>query len=277
MKKLTDRTAVITGAGSGIGRATSLLLAEKGCRLALSDINKDGLEETAQLVRERGRPVTTHVVDVANRERMKEFADEVVAEHGAAHILVNNAGVAVNATFLEHSLDDFEWLMGINFWGVVYGCKFFLPHLLTAGEGHIVNISSLFGLLGVPQQSSYCASKFAVRGFTETLRVELRNSNVGVTSVHPGGVATNIAAGARVTGDERAMAAHQRAVKAFSKMLPPTVAAAAIVNGILRDRARVLIARETYLADSVKRLLPEASVDLLAWGYQRYRARMLGH
>ena len=277
MKNFTDRTAVITGAGSGIGRATSLLLAEKGCRLALSDINEQGLEETARLVRERGRPVSTHLVDVANKQRMQEFASEVVEKHGAAHILINNAGVAVNATFLEQSLEDFEWLMGINFWGVVYGCKFFLPHILQAGEGHIVNISSLFGLLGVPQQSSYCASKFAVRGFTETLRVELRHSNVGVTSVHPGGVATNIAAASRVSGGEKALEAHKRAVRAFQKMLPPEVAAAAIVGGIRRNKARVLIARETYVADTVKRLLPGTSVDLMAWGYQRYVSKMLGH
>lgn len=275
MKKLTDRTAVVTGAGSGIGRATSVLLAEKGCRLALSDINPEGLAETERLVRERGRPVSTHVLDVADKTRMQEFASEVVEAHGGVHILVNNAGVAVNASFLDQSLEDFEWLMGINFWGVVYGCKFFLPHILRADEGHIVNISSLFGLIGVPQQSSYCSSKFAVRGLTETLRVELSNSKVGITSVHPGGVATNIAAASRVSGGDKAVAAHERAVKAFQKMLPPSVAAQAIVNGILRNKARVLIARETYIADTIKRLLPNISTDLMAWGYEKYRSKSL--
>jgi len=277
MKKLTDRTAVITGAGSGIGRATSLLLAEKGCRLALSDINREGLAETERMVRELGRPVSSHIVDVADKQRMGEFAREVVEAHGSVHVLVNNAGVSVVKSFVDHSLEDFEWLMGINFWGVVHGCHFFLPHILQSAEGHIVNISSLFGLIGVPQQTSYCASKFAVRGFTESLRVELARTNVGVTSVHPGGVATNIAAASRIGDGDALQAAHQRTVNAFKKMLPPSAAARSIVAGIERNKSRVLITRETYVADTVKRLLPEKSIDLIAWGYDRYLSKGLGH
>ncbi len=275
MKKLQDRTAVITGAGSGIGRATSLALAQKGCRLAIADIDAAGLAESERLIKELGRPVTTHVVDVSHRARVEQFASEVAMAHGGANILVNNAGVAVAASFSEHSLEDFEWLMGVNFWGVIYGCKFFLPQLLAGTEGHIVNISSVFGLIGVPQQSSYCASKFAVRGFTESLRVELGSTQVGVTSVHPGGVATQIVANMRVNGTPEAQKAKQRVVRSFKKMLPPSVVASAVVRGIERNRARVLIARETYVADFAKRLLPEASVDLMAWGYERYRARHL--
>jgi NAD(P)-dependent dehydrogenase (short-subunit alcohol dehydrogenase family) len=274
MKKLTDRTAVVTGAGGGIGRATSLLLAQRGCRLAIADINDEGLAETARLVRELGRPVSTHHVDVSDKARMEEFPAEVVEAHGGVNLLVNNAGVTVNASFVEHSLEDFEWLMGINFWGVVYGCKFFLPHLLSAEEGHIVNLSSLFGLLGVPQQSSYCASKFAVRGFTESLRVELSPTKVGVTSVHPGGIATNIAASSRVADNAQTRAAHARVVRGFKKMVSPDVAAARIVSGIERNKPRILITRETHVADIAKRFLPtDLMSQVMVWGYDRYRAK----
>jgi NAD(P)-dependent dehydrogenase (short-subunit alcohol dehydrogenase family) len=274
MRNLTDRTAVVTGAGSGIGRATSLLLAQRGCKLALADIQAEGLAETASMVRALGRPVSTHAVDVSDQERMARFPAEVVAAHGGVHLLVNNAGVTVNAAFKDHSLEDFEWLMGINFWGVVYGCKFFLPHLLEASEGHIVNISSMFGLLGIPNQSSYCASKFAVRGFTEALRIELAKTKVGVTSVHPGGIATNIAAASRVADDEATRHAHKAVVRSFKKMVSPDIAAGHIVRGIERNKPRVLITRETHIADLAKRLLPtDLMTQVMVWGHDRYLAK----
>lgn len=274
MKKLTDRTAVVTGAGGGIGRAVSVLLARRGCRLAIADINDEGLAETARLVRELGRPVSTHHVDVSDKARMERFPAEVIEAHGGVNLLINNAGVAVNSSFREHSLEDFEWLMGINFWGVVYGCKFFLPELLKADEAHIVNLSSLFGLLGVPQQSSYCASKFAVRGFTESLRIELSGTGVGITSVHPGGIATNIAAASRVADDPATKAAHARVVRGFKKMVSPDIAAERIVSGIDRNKPRVLITRETHVADIAKRFLPnDLMTQVMVWGYDRYRAK----
>jgi NADP-dependent 3-hydroxy acid dehydrogenase YdfG len=269
MKQLEQRVAVVTGAGSGIGRATSVLLAQKGCSVAITDVNETGLAETERLLREAGARVSKHVVDVANRERMERLPQEVIDAHGGVHILVNNAGVSVNAKLLDHSIEDFEWLMGINFWGVVYGCKFFLPHLLAAEEGHIVNISSVFGLVGVPQQTSYCSSKFAVRGFTESLRAELQGTRVGITTVHPGGVATNIAASSRVAGDDKHRAGHQRAVAMFRKMLPPERAAEQIVRGIESSRQRVLITRESHLLDLAKRVAPTASNRLIDWGWKR--------
>jgi NAD(P)-dependent dehydrogenase (short-subunit alcohol dehydrogenase family) len=274
MKKLTDRIAVVTGAASGIGRATSLLLAERGCALAISDVNAAGLAETAELARKFGRKVTTYEVDVSNKARMEAFAGEVVQDHGGVNIVINNAGVAVIASFKDHSLENFEWLMGINFWGVVYGCKFFLPALMRADEGHIVNVSSLFGLTGVPQQTSYCASKFAVRGFTESLRIELGNTKIGVTSIHPGGIATRIVADSRVAGTDMDKQ-KERLTRSFKKMMPPEHAAEKIVGGILGNKARVLIAPETYLIDGVKRLFPATSTDVTSWGYHRFAAKRL--
>jgi NAD(P)-dependent dehydrogenase (short-subunit alcohol dehydrogenase family) len=269
MKKLTDRTAVVTGAGSGIGRALSLLLAREGCRLAVADINTEGLEETKRLVSELGRPVTTHLVDVSDRARMERFAEEVAQAHGGAHVLINNAGVSVAKSFQDHTIEEFEWLMGINFWGVVYGCKFFLPQLLKAGDAHIVNLSSVFGLAGVPLQSSYCASKFAVRGFSESLRIELAGQGVGVTSVHPGGIATNIAAATKYGDDEESRKSRERTVRAFRNMMPPSTAARRILDGIKRNRSRVLITREAYALDIAKRVAPSAASVLVEWSYRQ--------
>jgi NAD(P)-dependent dehydrogenase (short-subunit alcohol dehydrogenase family) len=269
MKQLRDRVAVVTGAGSGIGRAVSLSLAREGCRLAIADISKAGLEETKRELEALGRPVSTHVVDVSDKARMQAFVAEVVDAHGGVHVLVNNAGVAVAKSFEDHTIEDFEWLMSINFWGVIYGCKYFLPELKKADEAHIVNLSSLFGLVGVPMQSSYCASKFAVRGFSEALRVELADTRVGVSSVHPGGIATNIAAASRHSDTADGAALHARSIKMFQKMMPASAAAARIVNGIRKNKARVLITRETYALDFAKRIAPDASTSLVAWGFER--------
>jgi short-subunit dehydrogenase len=158
----------------------------------------------------------------------------------------------------------------VNFWGVVYGCKFFLPHLSQAEEAHIVNISSVFGLVGVPQQTSYCASKFAVRGFTEALRAELKDTRVGITAVHPGGIATNIAASSRVSGDDQHLARHAKTIKAFRKMMPPEQAAERIVDGISANRTRVLITRESHILDLARRVAPTASNALIDWGVKRF-------
>ena len=271
MDSLKDRVSVVTGAASGIGRATARVLAGRGSHLALCDVDRAGLEKTARELESSAIRVTTHLVDVSNKARMSELPEEVTREHGAVHVVINNAGVAVASTFAQHSLEDFEWLFGINFWGVVYGCKFFLPKLLEADQAHIVNISSVFGFTGVPMNGSYCASKFAVRGLTETLRIELSGTNVGVTCVHPGGIATKIAENSRFNdpGSSKLKDLRQLTVDRFKRMLPPEKAGEAIVRAIERNTARLLITPEAYLIDAVKRVFPALSTELVGWRWQK--------
>lgn len=274
MKKLSDRVAVVTGAAGGIGRATSVALAKEGCHLALCDVNAAGLEETAALVRELGRKVSTHIVDVSSKERMRAFAEEVVAEHGQVNILVNNAGVTVTAPFEQHTLEDFEWIVGINLWGVIYGCKFFLPYLQKAEEAHIVNLSSLFGLLGVPSQTSYCATKFAVHGFSEALWVELRDQNIGVTSVHPGGVRTDIAKSAR-TADSSQKDLAINVIERFS--VSAEHCAKLIVSAIKKNKMKQMVTRETHMIFAAKRLAPQLPQRVMVGGYRRTKKLAAGN
>lgn len=266
MRTLVDRVAVVTGAASGIGRATAVLLANQGCDLALADLDEAGMAQTAAKVREAGRRVSTHLVDVSDKARMAAFADEVVAEHGGVHVLVNNAGVSVTAPLAEQTLEDFEWIVGINFWGVVYGCKFFLPHLRAAGGATIVNLSSMFGLIGLPTQSSYCATKFAVRGFSESLAAELVHDDIDVISVHPGGIATNIVRKGRFLDTAK----QAQTAKWFERFaMPPEDAAWRIVEGIKRRKSRVIITREAVLTDLLKRAYPTIPPRAVAWAQHK--------
>ena len=281
MKDFTGRVAAITGAGSGIGRALALALARQGAHLALGDIDAAGLAGTATQCEKSGVRVTAHQLDVADRPAVYDWADSVVAEHGAVNLLVNNAGVALGATVESMSYEDFEWLMNIDFWGVVYGTKAFLPPLKQSGEGHIVNVSSVFGLISVPSQSAYNAAKFAVRGFSDTLRMELEidGANVSVTTVHPGGVKTNIARNARMDPSVRNAADDPEAAvrdveRAF--ITSPQKAAAQILTAVRRNRRRALIGPDAKAIDFVARLPAALYQSMLERGASSLRSRSLG-
>jgi len=267
VKTLTDRVAAVTGAASGVGRAQATTGAANGRHLALSDVNEQGLQETARLVADKGVKVTTHIVDVADRKQVYRYADDVVNQHGRANIIINNAGVGVGDSIEEVSYEDFEWVVGINFWGVVYGTKAFLPHLKKEPEGHIVNISSINGIIPNPYNGPYCATKFAVKGFTETLSQELRGTSVGVTSVHPGGIATDIVRNARIrrhinpdkTPDELAADFDEHVVRNTADF-----AAQTIITGIEKNKQRVLIGGDAKLMDRMTRLFPVTATKFLS-------------
>jgi short-subunit dehydrogenase len=267
--RLEGRTAVITGAASGIGRALAVSLASRGCHLALADIDEKGMAETADLARVDGVRVSRHLVDVANRAAVAEFPNVVTAEHPGVDILINNAGVAVGGTFAQVSEEDFEWLFEINFWGVVRMTRAFLPLLRASGDARVVNLSSVYGLVAPPEQVAYAASKFAVRGFSEALRHELEGSGVSVTVVHPGGVNTSIAEKARVPAGatEEEITRRQKRYRKLLR-LPPAIAAETIVRGIERRQPRVIVGSDAKLISQIVRLLPVSY-----WKFLRMRAR----
>jgi short-subunit dehydrogenase len=278
MDTLTGKVAAITGAGSGIGRALALDLASRGTSLALSDIDEIGLAETAAKAERRGIEVTTRTLDVSNAQDMASWADETVEQHGRINLIVNNAGVALISDVASSSLEDFEWLMSINYWGVVYGTKAFLPHLAASGDGHIVNISSAFGLISVPGQSAYNSAKFAVRGFTDSLRMELEigSSSVSATTVHPGGIRTNIVRNARTGGAAAAGAADPARFDKIARTTPER-AAEVIIDAVLRDRPRVLIGADAKAIDALSRLPSGIRRRLLVAGGKRQAQRSLAN
>ncbi len=279
MKEFTDKVAAITGAASGIGRAVALDLAGRRCHLALGDVNSESLEQTATAARELGVRVTTTKLDVADRAAVHTWADQVASDHGKVNLIFNNAGVSIGATANGIDYHDFDWIMGINFWGVVHGTKAFLPHLKASGDGHVVNVSSVFGLFAYPGQSAYNASKFAVRGFTESLRqeLELLRWPVGVTCVHPGGIKTNIARASRFSaslkefGNDDEELIRSRMEKTF--VTTPEDAARVILKGVQENRRRVLIGRDARFYDRMQRLLPTKYQELIVSSLRKRAAK----
>ncbi|MGJ8668312.1 MAG: SDR family NAD(P)-dependent oxidoreductase [Oceanococcus sp.] len=280
MKSFNGKVAAITGAGSGIGRALALQLASEGCALALSDVNEVGLNETTQLLADSGVKITQQIIDVANKDAVFAWADQVVAEHGQVNLVFNNAGVALGGSVLGTSVEDYEWIVNINLWGVIYGTKAFLPHLISSADGHVINVSSVFGLFSQPTQSAYNATKFAVRGFTESLRQELdmMDSGVSATCVHPGGIKTNIARDARMNSSVKELTgvdgnANQ---KNFEKMFrtTPEDAAKIILKAVRKDARRVLVGLDAKVIDSFQRTLPTGYQALLGGAMKLGRKRL---
>jgi short-subunit dehydrogenase len=266
MMRLDGRTAVVTGAASGIGRAIAISLARRGCNLALADLNENGLAETRTMIAINNAKISLHRLDVADRDAVARFPDAVGSEHAAVDIVVNNAGVAVSGKFEEISEVDFEWLFDVNFWGVVRMTRAFLPLLRASDDARLVNMSSLYGLISPPGQTAYSASKFAVRGFSEALRHEIEGTRIGVTVVYPGGVATSIAENARLRSNmsPEEIAAGRRMSKSALKM-PPETAGEIIVRGIELRQARVIVGLDASIVSRIERLAPVSYWSLLNW------------
>jgi NAD(P)-dependent dehydrogenase (short-subunit alcohol dehydrogenase family) len=264
------KVCAITGAGSGIGRALALGLARRGARVALADVDEAGLAETAKAI---GADAHTRRVDVTDRDAVTTWADEVAAHFGAVHQIYNNAGIGYSRTVLESDWDDYDRVLGVNLWGVIHGTKAFLPHVIASGDGHVVNISSLNGSMAQGEMSHYCTAKFGVRGFTESLRMEMLagGHRVGVTCVQPGGIKTPIATHAleqaRALGKPvtEAEEARERTYNEKLLRMPADKAASIIIKGVEAGRPRVLVGNDARALELMTRLLPT--------GYQRIVAR----
>jgi NAD(P)-dependent dehydrogenase (short-subunit alcohol dehydrogenase family) len=257
LMRLAGRTAVITGAGSGIGRAIAHSLAARGCHLALADRDLTRVEETARLVRRSGLRVSVHLLDVTDREQVMALPRTVLESHPGVDLLFNNAGVGLTGTFDQVSDDDVAWVMGVNFWGVAWMTRAFLPLLKQSDDARLVNVSSVFGIVAPAGNVAYSASKFAVRGFSEALRWELEGTRVGVTVVHPGGIATNIANDARTP--EAVDDAERERKRVFSNKrlrMPPAKAGEIIVRGVERRKLRVLVGWDALALSWLTRLMP---------------------
>lgn len=270
---LDGKVVVITGAGSGIGRALAVAAARRGALLALSDVDENGVATTADLARDAGaREVRTDRLDVADRAAFGAYATAVAEHFGRVNVVVNNAGVALSGPVEEMTYEDMDWITGINFWGVVHGSREFLPHLIASGDGHLVNLSSIFGLAAIPTQAAYNATKYAVRGFSEALRMELMTAGhpVGLSVVHPGGIRTAIARNARVTAGESA----EQTSRTFDEKLArttPEQAAETIIAGMLRGKPRILVGADAHALHLFATTLGARYQDVVA----RAAARML--
>lgn len=273
-----NKVAVITGAASGIGRALAKLLASHGANVAISDVNEEGLNQTADFCRAKGIKVHTHILDVSNRDDFEAYAKMVHDEFGQVDIIVNNAGVSLSSRIDEMEQSDFEWVMNINFWGVTYGTKAFLPYIKQSKNGHIVNVSSVFGLIAVNTQAAYNAAKFAIRGYTECLMQELAltDKNVNVHCVMPGGIKTNIVRNGRLKDTSMDMTPEQ-VIKEFDKALAKTTpeqAAEVIVKGLQSKKKHILIGPDAHAIYNMKRIMPIGYQKMLS-RFDQYRLKRM--
>ena len=264
MSYFQGKVAVITGAASGIGKALALKLAEQGCNLALADRDMEGLIAVRTKIMEFDVKCIAEDFDVSNKEAFISFAESVNSEFSSVDMLFNNAGVTLIDSVKDQSFEDFHWIMNINFWGVVYGSHAFLPFLQKSPQAHLVNVSSVFGLLSLPGQSAYNSSKFAVRGFTEALKMEMAGTNVSVHCVHPGGIKTNISNNAKVTS--KSISKSQN-VENFNKLAKttPEEAADVILQGVEKNKRRILIGKDAKLLDRIVRWFPATYEKLLGF------------
>ena len=269
--RLQGQVAAVTGAGSGMGRAIARCLANAGCHVAISDVDEDGLAGTADQLKSAPGEVQLSVVDVADRAAVEAWAAATAKRFSRVNFVFNNAGVSVTGGVEVLSQQDFEWLMNINFWGVVHGTQAFLPYLHAANHGHIVNTASIFGIIAVPTQAAYNASKFAVRGFTEALRQELRDSHIGVSCVCPGGVKTNIVKRSRYVPQDNAAPTLETMAASFEELagLTSDQAADIIVRGMLKNKARILVGKDAQLVAFLNQLLPVSYPRVLRWLRER--------
>lgn len=274
MRSLDDKVVVITGAASGIGRALAVDVAHRGALLAISDVDEQGLAETVDLAKAAGaREVRGDRLDVADRATFSAYARDVAGHFGRVNVVVNNAGVALAGEVADLEYADMDWIIGIDFWGVVHGTKEFLPHLIASGDGHLVTMSSLFGLVSMPGQSMYNAAKYAVRGFSEALREELLMAGhpVGVTVVHPGGIRTAIARSARTAHPEDHDETARHFDQKLARMEPEEAARIIVEKGILGGKARLLVGLDAHLIHHLARLSGSRYQDLVATVAKRTR------
>jgi NAD(P)-dependent dehydrogenase (short-subunit alcohol dehydrogenase family) len=274
---LSGRTVLVTGAGSGIGRASALAFARRGAHLVICDVRKDGLDAVAAEIQRLGRgDVAAHVVDVADAAQMQEFAEAVHARVPAVDVLMNNAGVAIGGGFLDTSLADWEWILGVNLRGVVHGCHYFVPAMVARGAGgHVVNVSSAAGYVASAELAAYATTKFAVLGLSEALRDELKPHRIGVTTVCPGLINTPITRAAKLVGRDVTDETRDAMVALYERRAyPPERVAENVLRAIARNRAVAPIAAEAWALYYLKRLAPGLLARLQRMGRERGRRRL---
>lgn len=270
MKNLSGKNVALTGAGSGIGRALAMALSKEGCNLSISDISADRLEAVAEECRQIQPQIniSTQVFDVSDEAAMHEWAKSSISHHGHIDIMINNAGVALHGVNAESvAKADFDWIMGINFWGMVYGTQAYVPHLKSRPESAILNVSSILGIVGLARQAPYCTTKFAIRGYTESLRMETLEEapHLTVHSIHPGGVSTNIANDAKHAVNQKQAIDPEEANKAL--IMPPPKAAQIIIDHIKKKKSRIIIGNDAKKMQWIQRIWPERYTNMLLKQY----------